>query len=84
MLKEFINKWFDDKVRYAEDLGVYYDQDFWNAWDELEKDIDLGGIQWCFEWYMESPSLTDAREKYIKSAVDNYIRTKVKPMYINY
>ena len=84
MIKDFINRWFENQVRYDEVLEVYNDQDFWNAWDKLDKDMDTGGVQWCFEWYMDSPSLTDAREKYVKSAVDNYIRTKVKPIYVNY
>ena len=84
MIKDFINKWFEDRVAYDEEQEVYNNKDFWTAWDELEKDIDLGGIQWCFEWYMESPSLTETREKYIKSAIYNYIKFKIKPMYVNY
>ena len=84
MIKDFINRWFENQVRYDEVLEVYNDQDFWNAWDKLDKDMDTGGVQWCFEWYMDSPSLTETREKYIKSAVYNYIRNKIKPMYVNY
>lgn len=83
-LKQFINDWFEDQVSYDDVREIYDDRDFWSAWDKLQADIDLGGIQWCFEWYMEEPELTPEREQLIKGAIDHYIRNHIRPRYIRY
>lgn len=79
-IKQFINKYFEDNVEFDEDTGLFYEQDFWRTWDKLEEDMDKG-IQWCFEWYEEQPTLTKAREEFIKKAVKNYIDKNLLPVY---
>lgn len=83
-LKQYINDWFEDKVSYDDVHNIYNDRDFWSAWDKLQADIDLGGIQWCFEWHMEEPPLTEERSKFINEAIDNYIKKNIQPKYVQY
>lgn len=80
-IKEFINQFFAEKVEYNEDSGLFYETDFWYAWDKLDNELDEGGAQWCFEWYEESPQISKARENFIKNAVTNYIK---KYLYLKY
>lgn len=82
-IKEFINHFFEDKVGYDEDRWLFYEQDFWYAWDKLDNELDEGGAQWCFEWYEESPQISKVRENFIKNAVDNYIKKHLYSKYTN-
>ena len=83
-IKQQINDWFEDRVDYDADKFLYNDEDFWQAWQELETDIDNGGIQWCFEWHMDMPELTEKRSEFIKKAINNYIFKHLRDKYVNY
>lgn len=81
-IKQYIRKYFEEKVDFDEDTGLFFEQDFWRAWDELRLNMDMG-IQWCFEWYYDQPPLTKEREAFIKKAVDNYINNNLKNICTN-
>lgn len=83
-IKEYIKKYFEDHVQWNDKYNMWDDRDFWQAWDELDIDAEKGGVQWCYEWYQDEPPLTQAREKFILSAIDNYIKRNIKPIYVNY
>ena len=82
-IKQFLDKYFEDYVEYNQDKFIYVEQGFWNSWDKLEQDIDLGGIQWALEWYLDAPALSNARETFIKNAISKYIKNNLKPVYTN-
>ena len=81
-LKQIINKWFEDKVIRDDEYSLYHEQDFWGAWDEFDDLADSMGVQW-FEWYDDQPTISDLREKFVKQAIDNYIKKALMPIYTN-
>ena len=83
-IKEYIKRHFENYVEWNAKYDMWDDESFYRVWDRLEKDIDLGGIQWALEWYMDEPTLTPARSKYISTAIDNYIKKNIRPIYVNY
>lgn len=82
-IKQIIDKFFESRCPINWDNYLYCESDFWKALDELESDIDRGGVQWALEWQHEAEQLSEARENYIKSAIDNYIEKKLEPIYTN-
>ena len=81
-IKQYINKFFEDNVEFDEDHCLSIERDFWRACDKLEEDMG-NGIQWCFEWYYDQPSLTKEREEFVKKSVKNYITKTLLPIYTN-
>lgn len=80
-IKQFIDKFFKDECPFDWNSYTYYASDFWRAWDLLESNIDTGGIQWAFEWYMDEPPLSENRTEFIRDAIDAYIRKNIMPVY---
>lgn len=79
-IKQYLDKYFEDHVEYNQELDVYSEKDFYDCWDQIQEWMDKG-VQWCFD-LEDRPTFTEARNKYIDTAVNNYIKNIVKPIYL--
>lgn len=82
-IKQFIDKYFEYHVGFDDDVMLFVEEDFWQAWEKLRTDMENHGPQWAFEWYEDEPELSATRVKLIEKAVDNYITNKHMPRYTN-
>ena len=82
-IKQYLDKYFEDYVELNKDTLVYSEQSFWDAWDKLEQDIDLGGLQWALEWRLDEAPLSAQREQFILNSIEKYIKNTLKPIYTN-
>lgn len=76
-LKQKIEKMFNETL-YHDEKELYSSHDFYNLWSRISDGIDTGGVQWYFEWYDEEPELSKTRASFINTAIDNFIKNKVK------
>lgn len=81
-IKQYIDKYFDEHVSFDDYSEAYKAEDFWEYWDKLESKLK-SGAQLCFDWYIESPAISEKREKFIKEAVNRYIENNLKKAYTN-
>lgn len=82
-IKQYLDKYFEDYVELNGDTLVYSEQSFWDAWDKLEQDIALGGIQWALEWRLDEAPLSAQRKQFILNGIEKYIKNTLKPIYTN-
>lgn len=82
-LKQWIDLYFEEHVIYDDEKMLFYEQDFWDAWDKLCLDIDLNGVQWACEWHEDAPEITPQRKEYIVNAIEKYVMRNLKPGYTN-
>ena len=87
-IKQYLDKYFEDYVsgdytNSSNPVYVYNEQSFWDAWNKLEQDIDLGGLQWALEWRLDEPALSAQRKQFVLNSIEKYIKNNLKPIYTN-
>lgn len=71
-LKDKITAYFEERL-FPDENGLYSNNDFHSVWTRISNGIDMGGIQWFFEWRDDAPTLTESRSEFIKNAIDKFI-----------
>ena len=76
-LKDKITAYFEENI-FSDVKGLYSNNDFHSVWSRMIDGIDIGGIQWFFEWRDDEPPLTESRSAFIKNGIEKFV-LKLKP-----
>lgn len=76
-LKNKITAYFQEHL-FQDENGLYSNNDFYSVCDKVSDGIEMGGIQWFFEWRDDAPPLTESRSEFIKNGIEKFV-LKLKP-----